>query len=61
MGFEMDTAYCLGVKNAKCLEEINRVSKYFRNIIALEHPRYIMQYRIKSKEEFIQKYLDLMR
>jgi len=61
MGFEMDTAYCLGVKNAKCLEELNTGSKYFRNIIALEHPRYIMQYRIKSKEEFIQKYLDLMR
>jgi hypothetical protein len=60
MGFDMETCYCLGVRNAKCLEEINDGGKYFERIMPLEHPRYIMQYRLRRKEEHIQKYLDIL-
>lgn len=60
MGFDMDTCYCLGVRNTRCLEEINQKGKFFRNVVALEHPRYIMQYKQKSKEEYIQKYLKVL-
>ncbi len=57
MGFDMDTCYVLGVKNAKCLEQINAKEKYFGNIVPLEHPRYIMQYRLRMKQDYIEKYL----
>lgn len=60
MGFDMDTAYCLGVRNAKCLAEINVRAKAFRSIVPLEHPRFIMQYKLRSKDEYIQKYLSAL-
>ncbi len=57
MDFDMDTAFVLGVKNAKCLEQINQKGKYFRELVVLEHPRYIMQYQLRAKSFFIDKYL----
>jgi hypothetical protein len=57
MGFQMDRAYVLGVKNRKFLGEVNSGSKYFGDLVTLEHPRYIMQYKLKSKEQYIGKYL----
>ena len=60
MGFDMDTVYCLGVRNAKCLEEINARTKAFGKIVPLEHPRFIMQYRLRRKEEYITKYLSVL-
>ena len=60
MGFDMDTCYVLGVKNRKFLEEINSTGKYFTNLVTLEHPRYIMQYQLKAKSDFIDKYLEVL-
>jgi hypothetical protein len=60
MDFDMETAYCLGVRNAKYLEEINARVKAFGSIVPLEHPRYIMQYKLSSKEAYIQKYLSVL-
>jgi hypothetical protein len=57
MDFDMDTAFVLGVKNAKCLEQINQKGKYFRELVVLEHPRYVMQYQLRSKDRFIKKYV----
>jgi hypothetical protein len=31
--------------------------KLFRNVLVLEHPRFIMQYRLKRKEEYTGQYL----
>jgi hypothetical protein len=57
-GVHTDICYCLGTgKNEKFLLEINNQFGFFKKIIALEHPRYIMQYKSKSKEEYITKYL----
>jgi hypothetical protein len=60
LDFDMETAYCLGVRNAKYLEEINARVKAFGSIVPLEHPRYIMQYKLSSKESYIQKYLSVL-
>jgi hypothetical protein len=61
-GIEPSICYCLGTgKNADFLQEINRKYNFFKKIIALEHPRYIMQYKAKLKQTYINKYLDAFR
>lgn len=58
IGINTDYAFCLGTgKNFKHLAEINNRNGFFKTIIPLEHPRYIMQYKHKSKEEYIEKFL----
>jgi hypothetical protein len=57
-GINTDTAFCFGTgKNEKFLRELNEEKKYFKKIIALEHPRFIMQYKSMSKAFYIDKYL----
>ncbi len=57
-GINTDTAFCFGTgKNEKFLRELNEEKKYFKNIIALEHPRFIMQYKLKLKQFYIDKYI----
>lgn len=58
-GFSDDVCYCMGMgTNYKFLKAINEKEKLFKTIIPLEHPRFIMQYRLKKKDEYIKKYLD---
>ncbi len=58
LGVLTDTCFCLGTgKNEKFLLELNAKYKFFGKIIALEHPRFIMQYRSKSMQDYIGKYL----
>ncbi|WP_194975312.1 uracil-DNA glycosylase family protein [Aquiflexum lacus] len=58
MGIYTDICYCFGTgKNEKFLLELNNQFGFFKKIIALEHPRYVMQYKSKSKEAYISKYL----
>ncbi|MDZ7847706.1 MAG: DUF4918 family protein [Owenweeksia sp.] len=45
-------------KNFKYLQKLNNSENLFEQIIPLEHPRYIMQYKLKSKQVFIEKYLN---
>jgi hypothetical protein len=61
LGFGIDTnvCYCFGTgKNAAFLKQLNEKERFFTTIVPLEHPRFIMQYRLKRKEEFISKYLE---
>ncbi len=53
-GLKKDFVICLGRKNSVYLNEINEENNFFKRIIILDHPRYIMQYRRK----FLDKYLD---
>lgn len=54
-----DLCYCLGTgKNFHFLNKLNIQHKFFKRIIPLEHPRYIMQYRNKEKENYIADYLE---
>ncbi|MES2374893.1 MAG: uracil-DNA glycosylase family protein [Bacteroidota bacterium] len=58
-GVDTDTAFCFGTgKNEKFLRELNEEKKYFAKIIALEHPRFIMQYKAKKKQFYIGKYIN---
>ena len=50
------TVISLGKKNAIFLEHFNSEARLFENIITLEHPRYIMQYKLKSKNIYIDNY-----
>lgn len=58
-GVSTNLCFCFGTgKNEKFLKKINEENKFFKKIIALEHPRFIMQYKFKTKEFYIQKYLE---
>jgi hypothetical protein len=61
IGLKRDIAYCLGTgKNFKYLSEINSEANFFGKIIAIEHPRYIMQYKTSNKQEYIDKYIHML-
>jgi hypothetical protein len=58
LGFETDICFCFGTgKNEAFLRKLNDERKFFKKIIALEHPRYIMQYKSKTKQDYIAKYV----
>ena len=46
-----------GEKNFKYLSDINDEQDFFDQIIPLPHPRFIMQYRRKQKDEYISAYM----
>ena len=59
MGVYTDTCFCFGNgKNEKFLRKLNDKVHFFKNIIALEHPRFIMQYKARSKDFYIKRYID---
>lgn len=54
-----DVAFCIGQgQNLKFLERLNAKYQIFREIKTIPHPRWIMQYRLKQKEDFIQLYIN---
>ena len=58
IGVYTDTCFCFGTgKNEKFLRQLNGRYHFFNEIIALEHPRFIMQYKSKMKQSYIDKYL----
>ncbi len=57
-GARRDLAILLGKKNADYFSPINKEYSFFKKIIVLEHPRYLMQYKHKQKNFYINKYLD---
>jgi hypothetical protein len=57
-----ETCLCLGEgTNYKYFNGINQQYKLYRRIIPLPHPRWVMQYRRKRKQEFIGLYVDRLR
>lgn len=57
-GIERKVAFCLGEgKNFKYLSKLNDENNFFEKIVPLPHPRFIMQYKLKTKNEYIQRYL----
>ena len=55
------TAIVLGKgKNYEMLSRMNRGAGFFDEIVPLEHPRFIMQYRRRSLEAFCRRYLDAL-
>jgi hypothetical protein len=58
MGVCREICFCFGTgENEKYLTKLNQEFSFFDKIIALEHPRYIMQYKHAEKLDYIRKYL----
>lgn len=48
-------------KNFKAIQTLNASHKWFDDIQALEHPRFVMQYRRKRMDEYIEKFIDHLK
>ena len=58
-GLKTDVCFCIGEgENLKYLRKLNDEHAWFNRIETLPHPRFIMQYRLKRKEEFIRQYVE---
>lgn len=47
-------------KNAKAVNQLNDTHQWFNEITALEHPRFVMQYRRKRIPEYIDKFVSTL-
>src|SRR5690606_33606584 len=57
-GLHRHVCYCLGEgENYKFLKKLNNTHRFFDEIVPLPHPRFIMQYRRKKIESYIDLYL----
>ncbi len=57
MGLKTAEVFVLGKKNADYIQKLNKEAKLFGRLKALEHPRYIQQYKSKEKQIYIDKYI----
>ncbi|MFE9121383.1 uracil-DNA glycosylase family protein [Streptomyces sp. NPDC007172] len=61
-GVDTSVCYCIGISgNFDFLSEVNKERRFFKEIVALEHPRFITQYNGARTEEFMEKYLSAFR
>jgi hypothetical protein len=59
-GARQDVAIVLGSgKNKKVFSRLNKEHGWFKELYFLEHPRFIMQYRRKYVQEYLEKYHDV--
>lgn len=57
-GLRRDVCICFGTgKNAAFMEKLNEQHRFFQRIIALPHPRYIMQYKSREHARYLDAYL----
>ena len=62
LGINTDVCFCFGTgKNETFLRKLNEEHGFFKKIVALEHPRFIMQYKAKAKQFYIDKYVEAFR
>lgn len=62
LGIYRDKAICLGTgKNYHFFKKLNKEHRFFNEIIPLEHPRFIIQYKSKLKDEYIKKYVETLK
>ncbi|MBO9729925.1 MAG: DUF4918 family protein [Chitinophaga sp.] len=55
---DREVCYCMGTgKNAAFLQALNAQEGFFKTIVPLEHPRFVMQYKSKTKDQYVDKYL----
>ncbi len=61
IGLQIKKVICLGEgSNFKFLNELNKKYKFFEEIIPLPHPRFIMQYRRKQIDDYLENYLNTL-
>lgn len=60
-GIDTSVCFCIGSgENFKFLTKINEQYHFFDKIIALEHPRFIMQYNSKDRNKYLDKYMNAL-
>lgn len=60
-GADLSKVYCLGQgKNYEFLKQLNQEHKWWKEVIPLPHPRWIMQYKLKKKDVYLTMYKDLL-
>ncbi len=58
-GAHRERAYCVGEgKNFKFLKKLNDKHHFFQDLLPLPHPRFVMQYRYRKREEYVRMYLE---
>lgn len=61
-GIDTSVCYCIGSgENYKVLTKINNDYHFFKTIIPLDHPRFIMQYNSQNKDKYMEKYITALR
>lgn len=56
-----DRCLCIGEdKNYRLLSLLNEKHQWFDSIIPLPHPRFVMQYRRKQKDQYILRYIEAL-
>ncbi len=62
IGIDRSRVYCLGKgTNYKYLSKLNDEYQFFGEVIPLPHPRWVMQYRRKKKEEIAVEIIEKLR
>lgn len=62
LGISNEIAFCLGEgENFKYLNKLNTKENFFKDIIPLAHPRFIMQYKRKHLQTYIDDYLKKLK
>ncbi len=56
-----DKAIILGKKNADYFKRINDEFRFFEDFTVLDHPRYIMQYKLRKKNYYKQLYIEQIK
>lgn len=60
-GIHGDVCFCIGEgENLKYLEALNDKHQWFGRIQGLPHPRFIMQYKLKQKAQYVEEYVKRM-
>lgn len=59
-GCDQRTVICFGRKNEGFLKKLNDETGFFGNIVSLDHPRYILQYKSKYVEQYVDTYLQVL-
>lgn len=62
LGTDSNVCFCLGNgKNFKYLRNLNNEYNFFEQVIPLPHPRWVVQYRRKKYDYFINEYLQVLK
>lgn len=60
-GLSREQIVVLGMgKNYSFLQKLNEVHQFAKKLVALPHPRFIMQYKLREKQAFIEEYLRVL-
>lgn len=60
LGLDTSEVFILGKKNLSFIQKINEEEALFEKLTVLPHPRFIQQYKLKEKENFIAEYLRVL-